>query len=64
MRTNDMPQGAKGVKHVGFKNAAKEIADRQGISLDRAKAILASGARNSSAQAKARNPRLKRVRGE
>lgn len=58
-----MAHGAKGVKHVGFKNAAKSIAQKQGVSEERAKAILAAGARNASARAKAKNSHLKRVSG-
>lgn len=47
----------------GFKKNQKKIAKKQGISMDRAGAILASGARKASAAAKRRNPRLKRVKG-
>lgn len=53
----------KAVKHVGFKAAQKSIAQRQGISEERAGAILAAGARKASPAAKRRNPRLKRVKG-
>ena len=53
----------KPVKHPGFRGASKQIATRQGISQERARAILAAGARKASAGAKRRNPRLKRVRG-
>lgn len=49
--------------HPGFKAAQASIAKRQGISKDRAGAILAAGARKSSAAAKRKNPRLKRVKG-
>lgn len=48
-------------KHVGFKAAQEEIARRQGISMDRAAAILAAGARHASPAAKKANPHLKRV---
>lgn len=50
-------------KHPGFKEAAATIARHQGISKDRAGAILAAGARKASAKAKKANPRLKRVKG-
>ena len=50
-------------EHPGFDAAEKSIAKRQGISEERAGAILASGARNASAKAVKANPRLKRVRG-
>lgn len=56
-----MAHGAKGSKHPGFKKSAESIAKKEGISEDRAKAILAAGSRNASAPAKAHNPRLRRV---
>ena len=48
----------------GFDANARRIAKQQGISLKRARAILAAGARKASAKAKRRNPRLKRVKGK
>lgn len=50
-------------KHPGFENAAQSIANRQGVSMDRARAILAAGARGASPAARRANPRLKRVKG-
>lgn len=50
-------------KHPGFKNVQKQIAKRQGISMDRAGAILASSTRKASPAAKRKNPALKKVRG-
>lgn len=47
----------------GFKANQRRIARRQGISMKRAGAILASSTRRASAAAKRRNPRLKRVKG-
>jgi hypothetical protein len=49
--------------HPGFKKAAASIAAKQGVSADRAAAILASGTRGASASAKRANPRLRRVKG-
>jgi hypothetical protein len=49
-------------KHPGFKSVAGSIARRQGISQERANAILAASSRHASAAAKRKNPRLKRVR--
>ena len=49
--------------HPGFKKASASIASRQGIPLERARAILAGATRNASAAAKKANPRLKRVAG-
>lgn len=49
--------------HPGFRAVAEKIAARQGISEDRAGAILAASSRRASPAAKARNPRLKRVKG-
>ena len=50
-------------KHPGFKKAASMIAKKQGISKDRAGAILAAGARKASPAAKKANPRLMKVSG-
>ena len=49
-------------KTRGFTANAKKIAARQGVSMDRARAILASGTRKASPAAKKKNPRLKRVK--
>jgi len=49
-------------KHPGFKSVQNSIARKQGISKERAGAILASRTRGASAAAKKRNPRLKRVK--
>ena len=59
MRGGDM---AKSKAHPGFKAVQKGIAQREGISEDRAGAILASSTRNASAAAKKKNPRLRKVR--
>jgi hypothetical protein len=50
-------------KGIGFKNAAKQIEQKEGYGKERAEAILASGARKASAGAKRSNPNLKKVRG-
>lgn len=50
-------------KHPGFKSVQSSIAKREGVSKDRAGAILAASSRNASAKAKKSNPRLKRVKG-
>jgi hypothetical protein len=47
--------------HPGFKAVQNKIAKQQGISKDRAGAILAKSSRNASAKAKKANPRLKKV---
>ena len=49
--------------HPGFKAAAASIERREGVSKERAGAILAAGARHASAAAKHANPRLNRVKG-
>lgn len=49
-------------KHLGFQKTAAGIADREGISLKNASAILAASTRNAGAKAKRANPRLKRVK--
>lgn len=50
-------------KHMGFKAAQNQIAKKEGVSKERAGAILAAGARKASPAAKKANPRLKRVKG-
>jgi hypothetical protein len=54
----------KAKKVRGFGKNAAAIAKRQGISLKRARAILAGATRRASPAAKRRNPRLKRVKGK
>ena len=49
--------------HPGFKAVAAKIAKKQGISKERASAIVAAGARKASAKAVKANPRLKKVAG-
>jgi hypothetical protein len=49
--------------HPGFKNVQKSIARKEGVSMKRAGAILASSSRRASGKAKAANPRLNRVKG-
>ena len=50
-------------KHPGFKKVQSEIAKKQGISMERAGAILAAGARKASPAAVKANPNLKKVSG-
>ena len=49
-------------KHPGFKAVQSKIAAKQGISMERAGAILAASTRGASAKAKKANSRLKRVK--
>lgn len=49
--------------HPGFEAVQKKIAKKQGVSMDRAGAILAAGARKASSKAVKANPRLKKVSG-
>jgi len=53
---------AKAKKGTGFKAAQSQIAKRQGISKDRAGAILAASTRKASPAAKKRNPNLEKVK--
>lgn len=54
---------AKGKKsHPGFAKVQSSIAKKEGISKDRAGAILASAARKASPAAKKANPALKKVK--
>lgn len=52
----------KSKKHPGFKAVQKDIAKKEGISEERAGAILASRTRGASAAAKKKNPNLKKVK--
>lgn len=49
--------------HPGFKAVAQKIASKEGESIKDADAELAASSRNASAAAKAKNPRLNRVKG-
>ena len=60
----DLLEGRLAKAHPGFKAVANKIAAKQGISKDRADAILAAGARKASAGAVKKNPRLARVKGK
>lgn len=53
----------KAKKGMGFKAAQKAIAEKQGIPMDRAGAVLAAGARKAGAKAIKANPNLKKVSG-
>lgn len=49
--------------HPGFKSVQNSIAKKEGVSKERAGAILAASSRGASKAAKKANPRLKRVHG-
>ena len=49
--------------HPGFSKVASGIAKRQGVSKERASAMLAAGTRKAGAAAKRANPKLKKVKG-
>lgn len=53
-----------GKSHPGFKSVQNSIAKKQGISKKAAGAILAKAGRKASASAKAKNPRLNRIKGK
>lgn len=50
--------------HPGFKAVQSKIAKQEGVSKDRAGAILASASRGASKQAKKENPKLNKVKGK
>lgn len=50
--------------HPGFAAVQSKIAKEEGVSKDRAGAILASASRKASAGAKRSNPRLNKVKGK
>ena len=52
----------KQTKHPGFETVAREIAKKQGIPLEQARAILAAKARKATKAAVANNPRLLNVK--
>jgi hypothetical protein len=54
---------ANSKKHPGFAKVQASIAAKEGISQERAGAILASATRNASKKTKKANPRLNRVKG-
>lgn len=54
----------KSKAHPGFKAVQGQIARKQGVSKERAGAMLAAGTRRAGAAARRRNPRLKRVKGK
>jgi hypothetical protein len=49
---------------MSFKSVQSKIAKKEGVSKDRAGAILASASRNASPAAKRKNPNLKKVKGK
>jgi hypothetical protein len=60
MKNKKMAKG--GTAHPGFKAVQSSIAAKQGVSKQAAGAILAASTRKASAKAKAKNPRLKKVK--
>lgn len=48
--------------HPGFEATAEKIARKEGVSLERARAMLAASTRRASPAAKRKNPNLKRVK--
>lgn len=49
-------------KHPGFAAVQKSIAQKSGVSMKSAGAILASSTRNASPKAKRSNPKLRKVK--
>lgn len=49
-------------KNPGFKKVASKMADKEGVSKERASAMLAASTRKASKKAKKKNPRLKKVK--
>ena len=56
-----MPEYKQTKQHPGFRAAASRISHKQGVSMDSARAILASGTRGAGRAARHANPRLNRV---
>lgn len=62
--TKSYDKKGRGMKaHPGFKAVQKKVAKSAGISMERAGAVVAAGARKASKKAVAKNPRLKKVSG-
>lgn len=59
----EKPPVAASKKGMGFKAAAASVAKKEGVSKERANAIIAAGARKASPAAKKANPNLKKVKG-
>jgi len=59
-----MAEKKKSKEHPGFKAVQKKIAKKEGISEEKAGAILAASSRKASASAKKKNPNLKKVKGK
>ena len=55
---------SKSKKGMGFKAAAKSVAEREKIPMNRANAIIAESTRKASLKAKKENPNLKKVKGK
>lgn len=58
-----MYKGHDRAAHPGFDAVASQIAAKQGVSNDAARAILASSSRHASAAAHRKNPNLNKVKG-
>ena len=50
-------------KHIGFEAAAQEAAEGEGESMAAGRAMIAAQTRKAGKAARARNPRLNRVKG-
>lgn len=61
VNTKGLAQTSKAGKGMGFKAAAKSVAAKQGLPVDRASAIVAAGRAKASKKAVAANPNLKKV---
>lgn len=60
--TKEKAMRYQGQAHPGFKKVASSIEKREGVSKERADAILASATRKASKGAKKKNPKLKKVK--
>jgi hypothetical protein len=55
-------RGGHSAAHPGFNAVAGKIADKEGVSRDRAGAILGAATRRAGPSARKANPRLNRVK--
>lgn len=59
---NSLGDTPMGTPHPGFQTVQSNIAQKEGIPMKNAGAILAKASRNASAAAKNKNPNLKKVK--
>lgn len=62
VKAEGSPKEVTSALHPGFKKVASMIANKSGVPMKNAGAILASSTRNASDKAKKKNPRLMKAK--